>query len=49
MWGGFAGGIALSSSWDPDPRFGRPAGAPPVTAAPMIGDGRLGVVASGSF
>jgi hypothetical protein len=63
MWGGFAGGIALSTGWAPDKRFRTdlpppatsptptpaPAPAPTITAAPMIGDGRLGVVATGSF
>ena len=60
MWGGFAGGIAVSRDWAPDPRYrNQPGGAPattpppsatpPVTAMPMVGDGRLGIVATGSF
>jgi hypothetical protein len=54
MWGGFAGGIAISSDWAPDPRFRQqtpptPTGAASVTLAPVIGDGRLGVAAAGRF
>jgi hypothetical protein len=56
MWGGFAGGIAASRDWAPDPRYRStpgagpsPAATPPVTAMPMLGDGRLGLVATGSF
>ena len=52
MWGGFAGGVALSTDWAPDPRFRAKAtvspGAP-LTAAPMLGDHTFGLVASGSF
>lgn len=48
MWGGFAGGIAITNDWAPDPRF-HAASAPPITATPMVGEGRVGVVATGSF
>jgi hypothetical protein len=48
MWGGFAGGIALSSDWAPDARY-RAAPGPAITALPMLGDGRVGLVATGTF
>jgi hypothetical protein len=70
MWGGFAGGVALSTGWSPDKRYRNdlappapaapgatptptpppaPAPAPSITIAPMVGDGRLGAFATGSF
>ena len=48
MWGGFVGGIGLTSDWTPDPRFARPA-TPAVTATPLVGSGRYGLALSGQF
>ena len=48
MWGGFLLGVKLTDEYATDPKF-FPKQPPPVTIAPMVSGGQLGVAIAGGF